>query len=64
MQAQVEDPFLSGFAQMEVENILGIAVGNQKGSGYTVGEIGSENVAFTKKVCYSGLFLQDGSFCA
>ena len=50
MQAQVEDPFLSGFAQMEVETILGIAIANQKSSGYTVGEIGAENIAFTKKV--------------
>ena len=48
-QAQLEDPFLSSFAQQEVENILGIAVGNQKTSGYTVGEIYGENNAFTKK---------------
>lgn len=50
MQAQVEDPFLSSFAQMELENVLGIAVGNMKSSGYTVGEIGAGNIAFTKKV--------------
>ncbi len=51
-QAQLEDPFLSSFAQQEVENILGIAVGNQKTSGYTVGEIYGENNAFTKKVSF------------
>ncbi len=49
-QALGEDPFLSQSTQPDLEGVLGIAISNMKTAGYTVGEVGANNSAFTKKV--------------
>ena len=48
-QALEEDPFLVGLRQREAEFLLGLAIGNQKQSGYSVLEVGCGSGAFTKQ---------------
>jgi len=45
-----KDLVLSGFGQRELDLVLGIAVGNQAGAGYTICEVGAGEAAFTKMV--------------
>jgi len=45
-----EDPLLGGFDQSELDVVLAIAISNQQAKGYTHGEVGAGNGAFTKKV--------------
>ena len=45
-----DDPFLTGLRQREAEFLFGLAIGNQKQSGYSVLEVGCGAGAFTKQV--------------
>ena len=46
---------MNGFAQVQFDVLLGVAVGNMKAAGYSVAEIGAGTGAFTKKALHSFL---------